>query len=438
MFLMDIAPSSISSMFFKHPSVSFFQVPVILLALLTSVNVQAQQNIDKGYYRYLKLKAAGDSLYQAGQYRAAAMKYSLVNKVYMDGERINSPAAHYNAACAWSLAGIKDSAFAQLTILLEEKKYSNWEALKSDADFKNLRLDERWSFVAFKAQQNLRNRERLEERYTGETSTDMTVFFPLSEKVKKYVYNDKLPFASINHGHYRIFFRTNSYAAEQMEYLKSQIDAAYLRSIDLLGLDAYHRGINLLFVESEEEMMEVTGRTAHGGFAMAGHDCVVFNFNRQKVALPITHEIFHLISLQTWGTTHHRLLIEGSAVFAQNECDHLVSNPVHSITAFIASKDELFSCQQLITNFNKAALDNEVGAYFQSASIFQYLYENYGIAKMERLWRDGFDSFENVYGMGIGNFEEEWLAYIKTVDTPDEVIASQILAQGCQELSSKK
>lgn len=424
-------------MFFNHRSVFLLQLPLLLVVFLASKKVDAQQNIDKGYYRYLKLKAAGDSLYKAGEYLEAAKRYSLVNKVFISGERVNSPASHYNAACSWSLAGVKDSAFAQLNILLEEKEYSNWEALKSDGDFKNLHVDERWGFVAFKAQQNLRNREQLEERYNGGTSTDMTVFYPLSEKVKKYVYNDKLPFASINHGHYRIFFRTNSYAAEQMDYLKGQIDAAYSRSLDLLGIDAYHRGINLLFLESEEEMKEVTGRTAFGGFAMAGHDCVVFNYNKNKVASPITHEIFHLISLQTWGTTSHRLLIEGSAVYAQNECGHLIDNPVYSITAFLASEDELFSVKQLINDFNKVVLINEVGAYFQSAALFQYLYEKYGAAKMENLWINGFDSFENIYEMDIAQFEKEWLTHIKTIKVPNAALTAQILAQGCQELPHK-
>lgn len=424
-------------MFFNYRSVFLLQFPLLLVVILASKKVDAQQNIDKGYYRYLKLKAAGDSLYKAGEYTEAAKRYSLVNKVFISGERVNSPASHYNAACSWSLAGVKDSAFAQLNILLEEKEYSNWEALKSDADFKNLHVDERWGFVAFKAQQNLRNREQLEERYNGGTSTDMTVFYPLSEKVKKYVYNDKLPFASINHGHYRIFFRTNSYAAEQMDYLKGQIDAAYSRSLDLLGLDAYHRGINLLFLESEEEMKEVTGKAAFGGFAIAGHDCVVFNYNKNKVASPITHEIFHLISLQTWGATKHRLLIEGSAVYAQNECGHLIDNPVYSITAFLASEDELFSVDRLINDFNRVVLINEVGVYFQSAALFQYLYEKYGAPKMENLWINGFDSFENIYEMDIAQFEKEWLAHIKTIQVPNATVTAQILAQGCQELPHK-
>lgn len=60
---------------------------------------------------------------------------------------------HYNAACAWSRAGNKDSAFAQLEILVA-RKFSDLVHLAGDEDFESLHTDARWEMIFAKVRAN--------------------------------------------------------------------------------------------------------------------------------------------------------------------------------------------------------------------------------------------------------------------------------------------
>lgn len=407
---------------------------ISFICLFTISPGVAQKSVNQGYYDYLKHKALGDSLYEQRQFEKAAAYYANVNRLKIGHEPINHPASHYNAACCWALAGSTDSAFAQLDLLVKGKGYHNKAQLENDSDLKNLHSDHRWPEVLAGVILNQEAKAVRDKRITVSSTFKSTVFYPLTDQVKGFLNHSELPLISINHGHYRIHFRADSYTAEQIEQVKQQVSHAYSRSLELLHLSEYNRGIHLVFLPSRDEMEALTGRSAGGGFALAGHDCVVFNHHAKKLAPPITHEIFHLISLQTWGGTKHRLLIEGSAVFAQNECDHLVQNPVYAINTYLAREDALFPFKKLISDFDSAVLDREVEAYFQSAGIFKYLYETYGVEKMEKLWKMGFESFENIYGITIETFELQWTQYIRSLKLPKSAQWEEILTQGCQEL----
>lgn len=398
----------------------------------------AQQSVPQGYYDYLKTIRVADSLYALGEFEQAAVNYGRINRLKLGNETINSPNSHYNAACAWSLAKKNDSAFAELNILIIKKRYSNLKQLSSDKDFEIIKSDPRWNSILKIVNQNIEFEKKLNKRISVSSDFKDYVFYPMTETVKRYLTNDTLPFLNINFNNYRIYFRGDKFGTEELEELKTLISAAYWRSINLLNLERYQRGIYLILLSDQKEMKSLTGHSPFGGFAMAGHDCVVFNINAKKTAPPITHEIFHLISLQSWGNCNSRLLIEGSAVYAQNECGNYLENPINALCAYMKQEKRLFTFQELVSNFNEKAKRDEVGVYFQSAGIFKYLYETYGVEKMKQLWELGFNSFEAIYGKTISAFEEEWLSHIEEIPVPLETNWSTIFSQGCQELLPKE
>ena len=252
------------------------------------------------------------------------------------------------------------------------------------------------------------------------------VFRQPSSYVKGFIDNDSIRLSSVNHQSFRIYFRDSSYTATHLEQIEKELDLAYSRILSVLDIRSYPNGIYLLAVDSKEEMKEVMGYRIKGGAAQ-GHDLVFFVFN-PEIRPQFKHEIFHLISFEVWGQTLSRLLDEGGATYTDNFCFY--DNPMYTINAWYLQHNELFPLTGLISNFNDFAKKNDVIAYIQSAGIFKYLYEKYGVEKLKRLWAGGFEKFTSIYGFPVEQLETDWLELIKTIPIPADFDISR-LNEGC-------
>ena len=132
--------------------------------------------------------------------------------------------------------------------------------------------------------------------------------------------------------------------------------------------------------------------------------------------------------MNTWGPSTSRLLIEGSAVYADNECHF--ENPILTINAHYLQSNQLVPLNDLIHHFDELAFKNDVLAYLQSAGVFKYLYEQYGVEKIKKLWVNGFENFQTIYGFSVQQLETDWLNFIKTVVIPEDFDADK-LKDGC-------
>jgi hypothetical protein len=174
-------------------------------------------------------------------------------------------------------------------------------------------------------------------------------------------------------------------------------------------------------------MIQLTGVRVLGGIAYPEFDSALFPITPKRRP-QFKHELFHVISLNTWGTSYSRLLVEGGAVYADNECYY--ENPIPTMNAYYLQTKQLVSLEALIHDFDKIAFTNDVLAYLQSAGVFKYLYEKYGVDKMKLLWTGGFDKFESIYGITVQQLETDWLDYLKTVPIPKDFDSSK-LKEGC-------
>ena len=75
----------------------------------------------------------GNAYKNKGQYDKAIEDYN--KSIAIDSKRV---AAYYNLACAYSLQGNQSKACDYLSIAIE-KGYKNWEHIKKDSDFNNIR-----------------------------------------------------------------------------------------------------------------------------------------------------------------------------------------------------------------------------------------------------------------------------------------------------------
>jgi len=253
------------------------------------------------------------------------------------------------------------------------------------------------------------------------------IFRPMTQYAKRFIANDTIPFQSINYKSFRIYFKDSSYAATHLQNIETDIDTAYNRILSVLKVSHYDNGINLIAVDSKDAMQKLMGYKIKGG-AACGQDLVFFVYN-QTIRPQFKHEIFHLISFEIWGATTSRLLDEGGATYTDNFCFY--ENPMYSINAYFLQHNELFSFTSLINDFDKKAQENDVIAYIQSAGIFKYLYEKYGIEKIELLRTKGFENFESIYGFSIEQLESNWLTFIKTILPPKDIDEKKLMDQGC-------
>jgi uncharacterized protein DUF6624 len=81
------------------------------------------------------------NFYEAKRYRQSAEAFT---QAFASNGGTGSTIDRYNAACAWSRAGVKDSAFFQLNRIATKVNYADYDQLTTDADLENLRNDKRW------------------------------------------------------------------------------------------------------------------------------------------------------------------------------------------------------------------------------------------------------------------------------------------------------
>ena len=174
-------------------------------------------------------------------------------------------------------------------------------------------------------------------------------------------------------------------------------------------------------------MQAFTGVRAQGGIAYAEFDAGLFPITATRRP-QFKHEIFHIISLNAWGPSGCRLLIEGSAVYADNECH--IENPIPTINAYYLQSNQLQSLDNLVNHFDEIAVQNDVMPYLQSAGVFKYLYEQYGLEKMKLLWTRGFGDFDTIYGFPVEKLEAEWIDFLKSVPIPHDFDIHK-LKEGC-------
>ncbi|MBK8644901.1 MAG: hypothetical protein IPN15_22615 [Saprospiraceae bacterium] len=252
------------------------------------------------------------------------------------------------------------------------------------------------------------------------------VFRQPSSYVLSFIGNDSISLSSVNYKSFRIYFKDSSYTANHLIDIEKELDIAYHKILSVLNIPSYDNGIYLLAVDSKEEMQKVMGYKIKGG-AAKGHDLVFFVYN-QNIRPQFKHEIFHLISYESWGLTNYRLLEEGSATYTDKYCFY--DNPMYSINAYYLQQKKLFPLDSLVNNFDNQSKKSDVIAYIQSAGIFKYLYEKYGVEKMKLLWTGGFENFKSIYGLSIEQLETDWLNFIKTVPIPKDFDINK-LKDGC-------
>lgn len=393
--------------------------------------VQAQSGFPK-YNEFSRLYSRGDSCYNSGNYKLAGDLFLQAASMEVEkGIELSRGDMYILTSVAYALAGENETALRCLRVAAFDFGFSSVETL-SDSSFIQLRSLDSWNEIERQVAGNFKHRAEMDSlfkrRTTPGSALNETVFYPVRSDYLRQVFSlDTLPFISVNHGIFRLYFSADSYVASNLPEIKMQLDDALSRALEILGTPVYRQGINILFFNSVEEMKVVTGIRAMGGVAYPEDHLAFFPYTEGR-RFQLRHELFHVISVNLWGPPTCRLMMEGSAVFADNQCH--IENPIPTINAYYLKYNELYPVDSLLNQFDILAQASDVKVYLQSAGIFKYIYDRFGYEKTKALWREGFGKIEELLGVSVEGLQKDYREYLRRVTIP-EGFSDTILEKGC-------
>lgn len=189
-------------------------------------------------------------------------------------------------------------------------------------------------------------------------------------------------------------FPESGYAFDNRDEIINRTFDAIEDNIKILKKEEFTDTIYVRVLSSREEMFIYTGTKAVGN--TYPHWSTFYIVANEDVVNPvIKHESMHLIAMLDWDYTTRNCIWmnEGIATFAANDCN---GKSVEEIYRYLLEEDKLISIEDLTTDF---FAQSEMVAYHQSGYIVQYLLENYGLEKFKNLWTEGYEKFEEIYGV---------------------------------------
>lgn len=188
-------------------------------------------------------------------------------------------------------------------------------------------------------------------------------------------------------------FPDNGFAFENKGELVKESFNALKSNIQLIGLEEFNDTIYIRFLRSREDMFPLTATRANGN--AYPHIRTLYVVANEHSKPPINHELMHLISMLEWdyppATT--TWMNEGLGTFAENNRSGW---NVAEIYRFLMQNDKLISMHFLTSDFYRQP---EMIAYHQSGYIVDHLLTNYSIEQFSKLWKSGFEKFEEIYGV---------------------------------------
>jgi len=187
---------------------------------------------------YDKFIREADSLYDAQDYKNAALTYS---RAFEKLEWKGYQSDRYNAACSWALAGEADSAFFQLERIANKSTFSDLDHLTSDPDLNSLHSDDRWATLLEKVKFN---KEKAEENLDKPLAAQLDSIFESDQLYRIQIKEIEQKFGRESNemkSHYRLMAETDSL---NLIKVKSILDSRGWLGADIVG----EKGNSCLFL----------------------------------------------------------------------------------------------------------------------------------------------------------------------------------------------
>lgn len=170
------------------------------------------------------------------------------------------------------------------------------------------------------------------------------------------------------------------------------------QNLALINESGLESSMQLILVQSRDDVEKISGGRI-GGMAHfspeEGIHSITLVYNDSSGVLK--HELMHAVSIEKWGDCGFNLLwlAEGLAIFAAPESEECTGYTLEERYAYLMQNNKLLELKELF------AFPYTRISYSQSGYLVKYIIEKYGIDKLKKLWQDGMDSFEKIYGLSF-------------------------------------
>jgi hypothetical protein len=201
--------------------------------------------------------------------------------------------------------------------------------------------------------------------------------------------------------HFELNYEAGTEAESRIAQLEEVAQHARNSILQMLGESGYQPTIHVFFVESIARMQQLIGSEVIGRSRPTQHAvfCVVAPFSE----LSLKHELTHEIATNLWGPAEH-WLEEGLANFAVDNRSSLMKR---QCLGMMQSK-QWIQLKKLVSPEWESSSYSPDDTYPELGGFVEYLYETYGVVRLQHLWQRGSKSIKNVYGKRLSKLESEY------------------------------
>ncbi len=224
----------------------------------------------------------------------------------------------------------------------------------------------------------------------------------------------------------RIHYLVETYAERNRDVLADRVRESRAAVLERLGVQDYPRGLDVFYVDSRDEMRQLTGQPVTG-MAYTDDDVVVLVYNDEWRAFE-RHELTHVISRRIWGEPGDPFAatLEGLAVYVDGDCG---GYEVGRVARTMVDRGEVLTAEQLLGDFRA---QDDLVAYLQAGSMVEYYVRQQGTNALQRLWELGLGAAPTLLGTSTDLFVQGWRKWLRSSwsPLPDEAW-DRIRADGC-------
>jgi len=182
--------------------------------------------------------------------------------------------------------------------------------------------------------------------------------------------------------HFELNYESDTEAARRITQLEEVALRARSSILKMLGEPDYQPTVHVFFVESVERMKQLIGSEVIGRSRPTQHAvfCVVAPFSE----LSLKHELTHEIATNLWGPAE-QWMEEGMANFAVDNKSSLMKR---QCLAMMQSRQWTPLKKLVNAEWESSSLSPDE-AYPELGGFIEYLYETYGVARLQKIWKDG-------------------------------------------------
>jgi hypothetical protein len=228
--------------------------------------------------------------------------------------------------------------------------------------------------------------------------------------------------------HVRIHFQPASYAAGHIDQFVEDAEKARANGLRVLGATEFGPRIDVFHLKSKDQMQRITDYPVRGWTDPVARTVLLVRASPSNQGE--RHEIAHVLSHNLWGHSHDwgttGWMSEALATYAGGPCS---GHSIDEIVAYVDRQSELIPLDSLATKFRTY---NDLIAYLQAGSLFGYLRQTYGLAKVRALWGGGFEQFEAILKKSPSAVDAEWRKHLKASYPEPKIDWASLKKNGCQ------